>query len=948
MNDLPATRQFARPTALRRAGRRSLYYRFNRNSTSFAETWPDGPTGGSVTKGNIRGPHTLCRRAPFQEAGDPVVNRSSESVRRLPRLKDGVKKAARGIGWQFRLLVASALVVSVIGISTVSAGASQASGVAPANESAAAKGIRPGATPLRAAGGSMASNAAPIAASGRTSNALTPAVSAGGGLPISYSGQLQIDNADPLIFQGVACPSASLCVAVDSDGNVVTSTSPTGGPSAWKVTTIDSSWDSGLTGVSCPSTSLCVAVDDFGDIFTSSNPGASPPTWTPLLQADPGHAFFSVSCPSTSLCVAVDNVGNVVTSSSPTVAASWSSPADIDETRVINDIACPGTTLCLAVDNAGNVITSNTPTVSTSWSTTPSVSSNAMYGIWCAGITQCIASDAEGNVFTYTSGVWSVATDIAGSDVLGAVSCPSTALCVVADETAGSMLYSTNPFDASPVWTPVTGVDAAANGLFNVSCPSTTLCVAADANGNVFTSTSGGTTWRATATSDTSGNLTGASCTSTNLCVAVDASPFDNAGNVLTSTNPFAPSPTWAVTLIDSSYGLDAVTCPTTTLCVAVDQHGNVLTSTNPTGGASAWTAADVDGVTPIWSISCPSTTLCLAGDSNGNILESADPTGGTSAWQSGGITPGQGIEAISCPNAESCVLATDEGQVSSAGDASLGTYSGSWVAHGVASDPIYALTCPSTPLGTAPEAYLCVAGDADGNIYTGDVTNSSWSSFSAVIDAPVAGVSCSTVHPCMAVDGYGDVLPSVNPTGGPSAWGFDTINPDTSFTNDTFLTGVSCTTIGTCLLLDRHGHAVTATFAPAFGLLPGAANAIAIGGNTAWVLGTSAVSGGYGIYKWTGSAWAAVPGGAVKIAVGPDGNPWVVNSAHRIYRYTGSGWSWNQVPPQRSVSAAPAAPEHPGSSAPFQPPAATPYTAGTEATGSTCPAAPWASRPAR
>ncbi|MEA2589962.1 MAG: hypothetical protein QOH66_2889 [Actinomycetota bacterium] len=38
----------------------------------------------------------------------------------------------------------------------------------------------------------------------------------------------------------VSCPGVSLCVAVDQLGDVVTSTSPLGGPAAWTVTPLSS------------------------------------------------------------------------------------------------------------------------------------------------------------------------------------------------------------------------------------------------------------------------------------------------------------------------------------------------------------------------------------------------------------------------------------------------------------------------------------------------------------------------------------------------------------------------------------------------------------------------------------------------------------------------------------------------------------------------------------
>jgi hypothetical protein len=78
----------------------------------------------------------------------------------------------------------------------------------------------------------------------------------------------------------------------------------------------------------------------------------------------------------------------------------------------------------------------------------------------------------------------------------------------------------------------------------------------------------------------------------------------------------------------------------------------------------------------------------------------------------------------------------------------------------------------------------------------------------------------------------------------------------------------------------------------PPFILRPGFATDIGVGANgSVFVVGTDAVPGGYGIYHWTGSGWAGVAGGAVSIAVGPDGSPWIVNSADRIYRLIGSRW---------------------------------------------------------
>jgi microsomal dipeptidase-like Zn-dependent dipeptidase len=61
--------------------------------------------------------------------------------------------------------------------------------------------------------------------------------------------------------------------------------------------------------------------------------------------------------------------------------------------------------------------------------------------------------------------------------------------------------------------------------------------------------------------------------------------------------------------------------------------------------------------------------------------------------------------------------------------------------------------------------------------------------------------------------------------------------------------------------------------------------------GQQAWLIGTNPVPGGFGIHRWTGSTWDPVPGGADRIAVSPEGTPWVVNLAGEIFRWDGKGW---------------------------------------------------------
>ncbi len=76
---------------------------------------------------------------------------------------------------------------------------------------------------------------------------------------------------------------------------------------------------------------------------------------------------------------------------------------------------------------------------------------------------------------------------------------------------------------------------------------------------------------------------------------------------------------------------------------------------------------------------------------------------------------------------------------------------------------------------------------------------------------------------------------------------------------------------------------------------MPGTAKAISVGADgSVWKIGTDVRSGGFGIYKYDAAknTWnQTFLGGAVRIDVGPDGIPWVVNSLDQIFRYTNGSW---------------------------------------------------------
>ena len=81
----------------------------------------------------------------------------------------------------------------------------------------------------------------------------------------------------------------------------------------------------------------------------------------------------------------------------------------------------------------------------------------------------------------------------------------------------------------------------------------------------------------------------------------------------------------------------------------------------------------------------------------------------------------------------------------------------------------------------------------------------------------------------------------------------------------------------------------------PSFVQVSGKARDIAVGANgRVWILGNTAVSGGYSSYrrKADNSGWGdPIPGGGVRISVDPSGNAWFVNDEQKIYKHNGSSF---------------------------------------------------------
>jgi hypothetical protein len=174
----------------------------------------------------------------------------------------------------------------------------------------------------------------------------------------------EVDTVFYNTLYGVSCPSVKLCVAVDTSGDVVSSTNPTGGASAW-VTTANADPEppngnpdaDSLDAVSCPTATLCVAGDFSGNILTTTDPTGPASAWT-ISPVEPEGGIGSVTCPTAHFCMATGH-GDVWRSTNPTGGtSSWKKTSF---QIPLDDATCQSAKLCVAEDVATDVLSTSDP-----------------------------------------------------------------------------------------------------------------------------------------------------------------------------------------------------------------------------------------------------------------------------------------------------------------------------------------------------------------------------------------------------------------------------------------------------------------------------------------------------------------------------------------------------------------------------------------------------------
>jgi hypothetical protein len=634
---------------------------------------------------------------------------------------------------------------------------------------------------------------------------LAPAAAPALGQTLTWSAPGAIDhqptNASGAQINGVSCPTSSFCVAVDKNGNILTSTNPTGGSNAWQTEAVDTT---PIESVSCSSTKQCDAVDSEGQVLTSTNPTGGA-TWSATTITQ-GAALTSVSCSAVDgFCAAVDAQGNAYTNS----GTGWSTtPVDIDGNTHLNAISCASKALCVAVDQAGKAV------VDTG-------------GSWGAPTSLCVALDNAGNALVWTgpSSPW-MSFNVDQTHYLGGASCTPTADFCVGVDAAGNIIVLESPGSGSLLtYEDLSNVDSG-NDLTAVTCASDSLCVVGDRYGDVATSTSPESNqWSAQAV-DFDNQMTSVSCASATLCAATDAD-----GNILTSTDPLA---TWAVATQDlannSGLSLDptGVSCPSTSLCVAVDRNGNVLTSTDPAGGSNLWsTASQIDPGAQLLGVAC-SSQLCAAIDNFGRVLTAAiGPSTGLGTWSAERVDTTGHLTAISCgvdgQNQTLCAAADDNGDVLVSTDPPVPA---SWTTTQIDPNPSGPTGQYISGISCTPSVSLCAAVDHNGNVLmsTSPTQTTSWALQSIDQGHSLSSVSCSSVDLCEAADTSGNIVEySLQQWGTPTA--IDGVSA---------LEAVSCAPgVLLCTAVDLYGNAVVGAPPETLSILITGEGSVSINGTT-------------------------------------------------------------------------------------------------------------------
>ena len=618
-----------------------------------------------------------------------------------------------------------------------------------------------------------------------------------------------------------------------------------------------------LRGVSCVSSADCNAVGySYNGPLDTAQTGSTDQTlvvhwdgsaWLPVASPNASagsNQLLGVSCLSSSDCTAVGSYSNGTVSQ--TLVERWDGTAwtvvpspDVSTTLadLLVGVACTSPSDCTAVGkNFPSAGSGNSQPLIEHWdgtawtiasSPTPPASDDWLNGVACVSSSDCTA--VGGNLNTTLIEHW--------------------------DGTAWSIAATSNLTLPAP-----------GNALNSVTCTSATDCTAV---GPVSIVHWNGTAWTlasSLASTVATGGLNGVVCLSTTDCTAV-GSGTDQA--VIEEWNGSSwgvvTSPTVPGAIDTALYG---VSCNSASDCTAVGSlvayPGGVGINQAPIEhwNGSAWSMAEVVGVP-----AAPSGVVATGGPGRATVtfqpptLRGGNPIVWYQVTATDVTTPahgGQTAMGSASPISIAGLTTGDSYTFTVTATNAFGT--------GPSSTPSNQITVQNVP--GRPTLQSAVAGDGEVLL--------SWTGPTSIGGSPVTGYD---IFVGTTSNGESSTPLSGSPVDGSPVLVIGLTDSQRYYFKITAINALGGS------VLSNELSAVPSRIA--FQLKPGAATDISQGADgSVWIIGTNPVSGGYGIYRWTGSGWAREPGGAVSIAVAPDGTPLIINSAHQIYVWTGRGWA--------------------------------------------------------
>jgi len=682
---------------------------------------------------------------------------------------------------------------------------------------------------------------------------------------LSWGSPRVIDGQRPFVSQPsvnqVACPRPRLCVALESQG-VVVSADPAAGSIAWRATSfLGLSGYSGqpLSVLACSTQSFCAAGSESGDLLVNRNLADPRSKWSVSRFA---RGVQHLTCPSAHLCVGIGsphsgpdgNAYRIYSSVDPAGGTRrWRSflPRGLLDPSGLQGVACPSVRMCAVIaerdtnrgdteyDYGLDLLTSTSPAGGPrAWrNQRPAFSAeydDGHYGgltcptpRWCAVTGMSLAgSHSRDSILavsrpTARHPAFSVGQAPEVSDE--PLTCPTKRLCLVA-QGGGGLLISRDPLGGQQKWRTIVVPNLA--GL-NLACGSARLCVdeGKGASVEVVTQPASRRAWHRIDLGQGANPLSSVSCPSISLCVAADAD-----GSLVSSTD--AASGSWTLRQVlrrprydgyFPGYSIGHVACPAITFCAATAGVG-LLTSQTPSTGPWIYRALTRQDVGSQSALACLTSALCLVADESGRIVISPQGAGQVAAVQIGAppseVYKGDyiydNITGIACPTQAFCA-ATD-------GD-SL------WVTETPAAAAPWRLI-PTPPDGqgnalTCLAPTTCVEVNASGAAVSTDVTDPhpTWSTAKLpklTLTVPpgfqggptytgspkTLAVSCASATRCVAVDSVGGYAFDGDP--GSGTWSANKITSGQSNSEaPSALTSVSCPTPTLCLAVDGTGHAI-------------------------------------------------------------------------------------------------------------------------------------------